>query len=132
MALIQAKNRGLPSYFVGDFNSHKWTVPSNGPYDVMTAAKFVDPLGNTYRSTKSTKGAIVDKRIRTNFSSFNGYATKARSFNYVNGTYIDYIWVSAASRCRNGRPWSRSTPRTTSWAESRPITTSIRATTVLP
>ena len=39
--LIQAKNRGLPSYFVGDFNSHKWTVPSNGPYDVMTAAKFV-------------------------------------------------------------------------------------------
>ena len=94
VALIQAKNRGLPSYFVGDFNSHKWTVPSNGPYDVMTAAKFVDPLGNTYRSTKSTKGAIVDKRIRTNFSSFNGYATKARSFNYVNGTYIDYIWVS--------------------------------------
>ena len=95
VALINAKRQGMPVYFVGDFNSHKWTVPANGPYDVLAGAGFIDPLGNTYRSTKTTKGAIVEKRIRTNFSSFNNFAAKAPSFSYTNGTYLDYIWVSA-------------------------------------
>lgn len=94
VALIEAKRQGLPAYFVGDFNSHKWTVPANGPYDVLTGAGFVDPLGNTYKSTTSTKGAIVGKRIRTNFSSYNGFARKAPSFSYTNGTYLDYMWVT--------------------------------------
>ncbi len=94
LAVISAKRQGLPVYFVGDFNSHKWTVPSNGPYDVLTGAGFIDPLGNSYKSTTKTKGAIVQKRIRTNFSSFNNFAAKAPSFSYTNGTYLDYIWVS--------------------------------------
>ncbi len=92
--VVKESGRGLPTYVVGDFNSHKWTVPANGPYDTMRAAGFVDPLGNAYRTTKTTPGAIVEKRIRTNFSSYNGYARKAPSFSYINGTYLDYIWVS--------------------------------------
>ena len=95
LAVIAAKRQGLPAYFVGDFNSHKWSTPDNGPYTVTRSAGFIDPLGNVDRSTTTTDGAIVGKRIKTNFSSYNGYATKAPSFSYTNGTYIDYIWVSA-------------------------------------
>ena len=40
LALIEAKRQGLPAYFVGDFNSSKWTAPSNGPYDAMKAAGY--------------------------------------------------------------------------------------------
>ncbi|MFZ1282892.1 MAG: fibronectin type III domain-containing protein [Propionicimonas sp.] len=85
----------LPTYIVGDFNSHKWTTPSNGPYDAMKAAGYVDPLGNTYRSTSVASGATVQRRIRTNVSSYNGFVRKAPSFSYLNATYLDYIWTSA-------------------------------------
>jgi endonuclease/exonuclease/phosphatase family metal-dependent hydrolase len=95
VALVESKAKGLPTYVVGDFNSNKWTSPSNGPYDVMTAARFVDPLGNSYHSTTRTSGATVEHRVRTNFSSYNGYQRKARSTSYVNGSYIDYIWTSS-------------------------------------
>lgn len=94
VALVASKAKGLPTYVVGDFNSNKWTSPSNGPYDVMTAARFVDPLGNTFRSTTTTSGATVEHRVRTNFSSYNGYNRKAPSASYINGSYIDYIWTS--------------------------------------
>lgn len=94
IALVASKAKDLPAYVVGDFNSNKWTSPSNGPYDVMRAAGFVDPLGNTYRSTTTTSGATVEARIRTNFASYNGYNRKAPSVSYVNASYIDYIWTS--------------------------------------
>ena len=84
----------LPTFIVGDFNSHKWTLPSNGPYDTLRSAGYVDPLGNTYRSTSLALGATAAQRIRTNFSSYNGFARKAPSFGYLNGTYLDYIWTS--------------------------------------
>lgn len=85
----------LPTLIVGDFNSHKWTPPSNGPYDTMRSAGYVDPLGNSYRSTRTTSGATAARRIRANFSSYNGFARKAPSFGYLNGTYLDYIWTSS-------------------------------------
>lgn len=95
VAVVRAKNEGLPTYVVGDFNSSKWTSPSNAPYDVMTGAGFVDPLGNSYRSTTTTTGATVVKRIRTNFSSYNGFNRRAPHYSsYINGSYIDYIWTS--------------------------------------
>jgi endonuclease/exonuclease/phosphatase family metal-dependent hydrolase len=94
LAVFKDKGDGLPGYVVGDFNSHKWTLPSNGPYDVMRGAGWVDPIGNTYRSTKTTSGATVQNRIRTNFSSFNGFKAVAPSFSYINGTYLDYIWTT--------------------------------------
>lgn len=93
-SVVKAKSNGLPTYVVGDFNSNKWTVPNNGPYDVLIDAGFVDPLGNTYRSTTTAPGATVERRIRTNFSSYNDYLRKPPSFTYLNGTYIDYIWTS--------------------------------------
>ena len=77
---------------VGDFNSYKWLAPSNGPYDVLLGAGFVDPLGNAYKSTTTAPGATVEKRINTSLSSYNNFERKVRSFpNNINGTYIDYI-----------------------------------------
>ena len=95
LAVVKVKGLDLPTYVVGDFNSHKWTSPRNGPYDTMIAARFVDPLGNASRSTQATQGATVVNRIRTNFSSFNGFALHAPASSYVNGTYLDYIWTSS-------------------------------------
>jgi endonuclease/exonuclease/phosphatase family metal-dependent hydrolase len=96
VATIKAKNTAkLPVILVGDFNSHKWTVPSNGPYDVFVKAGYADPLGNTYKSTTSAPGATVGHRIRTYLNSFNGFARTAPAHpTWVNGTYIDYILTS--------------------------------------
>ncbi len=84
----------LPVIVVGDFNSFKWMPGGNDPYDAMLASGYLDPLGNSYRSTWSTRNAIVEKRIRTNYSSFNDYRRVPPRFAYPNGTYLDYIFVS--------------------------------------
>ena len=85
----------LPVYVVGDFNSHKWTTPANTPYDMMTAASYVDPLGNTWKSTTTAPGATVQQRIRTNYSSYNGWKrTGAHKPGWINGIYLDYIFTS--------------------------------------
>ncbi len=95
IAALKANNpEDLPTYVVGDYNSHKWTLPSNGPYDELIRSGYVDPLGNAYRTMSTTPGATVQKRIRTNFSSYNSFKLKAPSFTYINGTYLDYIWTS--------------------------------------
>ena len=70
-------------------------MPANAPYDVVVASGHVDPLGNTYRSTTTAPGATVEKRIRTNFASFNGFKRLApKSFTYINGTHLDYIFTT--------------------------------------
>lgn len=95
MATIKAKNTDrLPVILVGDLNAHKWTVPSNGPYDVVVAAGLVDPLGNTYRSTYTAPGATVEARVRTNFATYNGFKRLAPKSAYINGTHLDYIFTS--------------------------------------
>lgn len=91
---IAARRGGLAVIAVGDYNSTKWDVPSNGPYDIMRSAGFVDPLGNGYRSTTSTSGATVQKRINTEFASYNELQLKARRTAGVNGSNPDYIFVS--------------------------------------
>jgi endonuclease/exonuclease/phosphatase family metal-dependent hydrolase len=93
VATIKAKNGSrLPTILVGDFNSHKFTAPSNGPYDIVTGAGYDDPLGNVYESTTNTWGATVEKRFRTYLNSFNGFKRLAPAHpNWVNGTNIDYI-----------------------------------------
>ena len=98
-AIVNALNRlnpgkKMPTMMVGDFNAHKWDHDGNRPYRLMLGAGYIDPLGNSYRSRGSTSGAIVEKRIRTNYSSYNGFSRKAPRFGYVNGTYIDYIFVT--------------------------------------
>lgn len=95
LATIDANNpRNLPSIVVGDFNSHKWTKPSNGPYNIMKAAGYVDPLGNTYRSTTRAPVGIVERRINTSYSSYNDYRRQPPRFGYTNGTYLDYIFTT--------------------------------------
>lgn len=95
LKVIEAKNpQDLPTYVVGDFNSHKWTEGGNRPYDAMRKAGFVDPLGNVYKSTQTTSGATAIKRINTHFSSHNAWSRSAPVKPWVNGIYIDYIWTS--------------------------------------
>ncbi|QQQ61659.1 fibronectin type III domain-containing protein [Paenarthrobacter ureafaciens] len=97
VATIAAKNTSkLPVIMVGDLNSNKWTSPSNAPYDVLTKAGYIDPLGNTYRNDFPSSGATAEKTIRANFESFNGFNRKAPARNnYGNGTYMDYIFTSS-------------------------------------
>lgn len=91
---IESVRNGLPVVAVGDFNSTKWNVPSNAPYDLMRAAGFVDPLGNAYRSTGSAPGATVENRINTQYLSYNKLELKARRTDGINGANLDYIFVS--------------------------------------
>jgi endonuclease/exonuclease/phosphatase family metal-dependent hydrolase len=93
---IQSNNpAGLPVLIAGDLNSNKWAKPTNAPYDVLTQAGFLDPLGNTYRQDLPSAGATAERRIRSNLDSYNGFSRKppARN-NYGNGTYMDYILTS--------------------------------------
>ena len=92
--VIARHRRGLPVIAVGDYNSTKWDTPSNAPYDVMRAAGFVDPLGNSYRSTSRTAGATVEKRINTEYSSYNNLQPDGRRTSGVNGSNPDYIFVT--------------------------------------
>ncbi len=84
----------LPTIMVGDFNTHKWISGGNKPYNAMVSAGYLDPLGNTYKSRHTAPGAFVETRINTNYSSTNGYERKARKLPYINGTYLDYIFVT--------------------------------------
>ncbi len=94
LKVVADESQGLPSYVVGDFNSYKWTSPDNAPRATMLNGDFVDPLGNYDRSKYDTRGAIVQHRIRTNFDSWNNYERVAKHDDYVNGTYLDYIFTS--------------------------------------
>ncbi|WP_427135911.1 endonuclease/exonuclease/phosphatase family protein [Pseudarthrobacter sp. S9] len=94
-AISRINTGKLPVLMVGDFNSHKWTEPSNAPYDVMVSAGYVDPLGNTYKNDAPSAAATAEQRIRANYDSFNGFERKARARNTTgNGTYLDYIFTS--------------------------------------
>lgn len=84
----------LPTFVVGDFNSHKWSPGGNRPYDQMLANGFLDPLGNSFKSHWTAAGAFVEKRIHTNYSSSNRFERKAPRFSYINGTYLDYIFMT--------------------------------------
>lgn len=95
-AEIKKRNTdNLPVLITGDFNSHKWTAPSNAPYDVMTAAGFKDPLGNTYASDVPSGAATAEKTIGANYDSYNDFKRLANARNTSgNGTYLDYIFTS--------------------------------------
>ncbi len=91
---LATANGDLPVIVVGDFNSYKWSPGGNRPYDLMVSNGYLDPLGNTYRSRHSAPGAFVEKRINTNYSTYNGFRRNAARFPYINGTYLDYIFVT--------------------------------------
>lgn len=92
LASIRKNNKSnLPIVLVGDLNSHRWTNPSNIPYEVLLAGGLVDPLGMALDTQFTQPGATVERRINTSFSSYNGYDLVAPRLRYLNGTYLDYI-----------------------------------------
>lgn len=92
LASIRKNNKSnLPIILVGDLNSHRWTNPSNIPYEVLLAGGLVDPLGMALDTQFTQPGATVERRINTSFSSYNGYDLVAPRLRYLNGTYLDYI-----------------------------------------
>ena len=88
----------LPVIVVGDLNSTKTRAPDNAPYDLMRAAGYVDPLGNTYKSTTIAEWATAEKRINANYNSFNKWQLNPPRSSNPNGTYYDYIFTSGAFR----------------------------------
>lgn len=94
VTLIQDQRKGLPVIVTGDFNSHKWTPYGNAPRDLLTGAGLVDPLGNGYETTWTAPGATVEKRVRSDLSSYNGFQRTAPGFDYINGTYLDYVMTT--------------------------------------
>ena len=92
LAAIKAKNTAnLPVVLAGDLASSRADNPSNAPYDVLTAGGLIDPLGNVKGSTTPVK-PTVEKRINTNYYSFNGWARRARrTTTQVNGVHVDAI-----------------------------------------
>ena len=95
-ATIKRNNpKSLPTIVVGDCNSSRFEKPDNAPYDVLVAAGYRDPLGQSYRSTKTAPGATVTKRINTWLNSYNDFVREAKgNRSWVNGSYIDYMLMS--------------------------------------
>lgn len=99
LAEVNAHNPDhLPVIFAGDLNTTKNSVPDNAPYDIMLAAGYTDPLGNTYRSTTIGPGATVEKRIRTEYNSYNRWLITPPKSSNPNGSYFDYIFTSGPFR----------------------------------
>ncbi len=90
-----AATKDLPIVLVGDMNIHKW-MSSGGyqPYSIFVGSGLLDPLGNTRRSHSASASAFVEKRIHTNYSTYNEYARSAPRFSYTNGTQLDFIFLT--------------------------------------
>lgn len=84
----------VPTIVVGDFNASQYKVYDI--HDAMTDAGLIDPLGVRKESDRIRRGARAERRIHTNFDSFNGFDSRPRksSGRNKNGKYIDYIFVS--------------------------------------
>lgn len=80
VAAMRKHRYGLPVIMVGDWNSDKWTRPSNVTSDVIVGAGLIDPLGHVWRSKAIAASAIVEKRIRTNYFSVNHLRRQAERY----------------------------------------------------
>ena len=95
-SIPQLNPKKYPTMMVGDFNDYQYlnfTVQS-----LMRKAGYIDSLGIQYRSRVPAKWATVEKRINTNYDSFNDGKSSppAGTGNpNLNGTYLDYIFMSA-------------------------------------
>lgn len=99
VSLIKKRNTArLPVVILGDFKNSKHAVPDNAPYDVITGAGYLDPLGNTYKSTVPARSASVERRIGTEYNTKNNLAVTAPKSAYLNGSVIDYVYVSPGIR----------------------------------
>jgi len=94
-SMPQLNPKKYPTMMVGDFNDYQYlnfTVQT-----LMHSAGYIDSLGVQNRSRVPAKWATVEKRIHTNYDSFNDgkssppVGTGNPGFN---GTYLDYIFMS--------------------------------------
>ncbi|MFT4218673.1 MAG: fibronectin type III domain-containing protein [Micropruina sp.] len=99
VATIKKQNISrLPVIILGDFKVNKYAEPNNAPYDIITGASYVDPLGNTYKSTVPARSATVERRIGTEYNTKNNLESTAPKSAYINGSVIDYVFVSRGVR----------------------------------
>lgn len=97
--LVSSKNtEDLPVVIAGDFNSGKAYKPSNTIYNVLTAAGYKDPLGNTNNSWAISSAATAEHRVDLEYNTFNGFKTRANVSKYANGYDVDYIWHNSKVR----------------------------------
>jgi endonuclease/exonuclease/phosphatase family metal-dependent hydrolase len=97
--LVNAKNtENLPVVIAGDFNSGRDYTPSNYVYDLLTAAGYREPLGNTNNSWAIAKTATAEHRVNLDYNTYNNFDAYARRSKYDNGADIDYIWHSPKIR----------------------------------
>ncbi len=85
---------GRPVVAVGDFNASQYHYYAI--HQAMTGAGLVDPLGVQRNSTVAAKSAPVEKRINTNYDSYNGFRRPQHSTSDPdgNGVYLDYVFTS--------------------------------------
>lgn len=86
---------GRPVVALGDFNASQFR--NYRIHQAMTGAGLVDPLGVQASSKVPAPDAPVEKRIRTNYDSFNDarrVASRGTPDPQGNGVYIDYIFTS--------------------------------------
>ncbi len=99
LAIVAANNpQGLPVVIAGDFNSGRDYKPSNYVYDVLSAAGYREPLGNTNNSWTPGRTATAEHRVNLDYNTYNNFDTYARRSKYENGSDIDYIWHSPKIR----------------------------------
>jgi len=99
LALVESKNpESLPVVIAGDFNSGRDYKPSNYVYDLLTAAGYREPLGNTNNSWAVAKTATAEHRVNLDYNTYNNFDAYARRSKYDNGSDIDYIWHSPKIR----------------------------------
>jgi endonuclease/exonuclease/phosphatase family metal-dependent hydrolase len=97
--LVTAKNPDkLPVVIAGDFNSGRDYKPSNYVYDVLSAAGYREPLGNTNNSWTPARTASAEHRANLDYNTFNNFDAYAPRSKYDNGSAIDYIWHSPKVR----------------------------------
>lgn len=95
ISLIKKQNTAkLPTLIVGDFNSHKFTNPSNAPHQIITSAGYVDPLGNIDDWRSMALRGTAENRINAALYTANEYKRKAPRNWYTTGVTIDQIYVS--------------------------------------
>lgn len=98
-ALVEAKNtERAPVVIAGDFNTGRDYEPSNVAYDVLSAAGYREPLGNTDKSWTIAPSASAEHRVNLDYNSYNNFEPYARRSKYANGAAIDYIWHSPKIR----------------------------------
>lgn len=94
-AIAQINGKKYPTMIVGDFNDYQYARFFVQPY--LRSAGFIDPLGVQDGSRMPSAWATAEKRIRTNFDSFNDSQRRAKvkgSDTSVNGTYLDGIFTT--------------------------------------